>query len=537
MRPGATGDPSGGPVQVIAAETGGLAGADDIAALAGDPGDLYAAERSRVDVAAGPPFRVAIRRSSGQCVLVMTAHPMVADRRSLRVVLSEAAAIYAGEPAAPAPVQYADFAAWHNDLLADESRAAERDYWDARLKNGSVAHAGELGPWPPPAGPGLPGAGEWRSHRRVLDGELGAAIRELGRGAAADDGHRVEAVFAVVWAVLLWRLRGEHDDIMLPAAWPGRSYPELTAAAGPYTRYAPVVFGFTGEDPFDVIVDRTQAVLSDSSQHADDLDPALAGGDRALDSAAFEYLDDPAVVTAGDVSFRPVHEESREPAALILRGGTGAAGLWAEIGHDTLRVAAGQAGELLERFAVMLRAAAAAPSVAVASLPACLPGEHGSLLTAARGPAATAPSSRTLHGLFHERALGQPDAVAIEYGGTLLSYGELDARSTQLARYLVARGVRPADRVVVHTGLLPDFVVALLGVVKAGAAYVPVDTRTPWQRVEFVLRDTGAAALLTHGSRPGRAGRPGRDPGDRAGCGLARRRGPARGHAARHPAR
>ena len=501
IHPGAAGDPSSGPVQVIAAEADGLVSVEDIAAPAGDLDALCAVERSLVDVAAGPSFRVAVRRSSGQCVLIMTAHPMVADRRSLRVVLGEVAAIYAGQPAAPAPVQYADFAAWHNDLLTDENRAAERDYWDARLKNGSIAHAGELAHGQPPAGPGSSGEGEWRSHRRDLNGELGAAIRKLA-GGTDDDGHRVEAVFAAAWAVLLWRLRGEHDDIVLPAALPGRPYPELAIAAGPYTRYAPVVFGFTGEDPFDVIVDRAQAVLSDSSQHADDLDPALAGGDQALDWAAFEYLDDPAVVTAGEVSFRPVREESREPAALILRGGTGAAGLWAEIGHDTRRVAVGQADELLERFEVMLRAATAAPSVAAAALPACLPGEQDRLLAAGRGPVAVAPSGQTLPGLFHERAVGQPDAVAIEYGGTLLSYGELDARSNQLARYLVARGVRPADRVVVHAGLLPDFVVAILGVVKAGAAYVPVDTRTPWQRVEFVLRDTGAAALLTHGSRP-----------------------------------
>ncbi|MFF7593374.1 amino acid adenylation domain-containing protein, partial [Kitasatospora purpeofusca] len=103
----------------------------------------------------------------------------------------------------------------------------------------------------------------------------------------------------------------------------------------------------------------------------------------------------------------------------------------------------------------------------------------------------------TLSGLFAERVLAAPGAVAVSVGGVGVSYGELDARANRLARLLMARGVGPESRVAVCLGRGVDLVVALLAVVKAGGAYVPVDPEYPVERIAFTVADSGAVLVLT----------------------------------------
>ncbi|MEU5431384.1 amino acid adenylation domain-containing protein [Streptomyces olivoreticuli] len=138
------------------------------------------------------------------------------------------------------------------------------------------------------------------------------------------------------------------------------------------------------------------------------------------------------------------------------------------------------------------------------TLPVLSDAERAGLTTTGQGPLVPYASDRTLHDLVEEQAARTPDRVAIAADGTSagLTYAELDARANQLARALRAEGVRPDDRVAVLMRRAPRTLVALLGVLKSGGAYVPVDPGYPAERIEFLLQDSRAKVVLVAGDSP-----------------------------------
>ncbi|WP_445234434.1 AMP-binding protein, partial [Duganella rhizosphaerae] len=111
--------------------------------------------------------------------------------------------------------------------------------------------------------------------------------------------------------------------------------------------------------------------------------------------------------------------------------------------------------------------------------------------------AADYPRDQLLHQAFEAQAATQPDAIALVCEGHSLSYGQLNRRANQLAHHLLARGVRPDDRVAVCLERGLDLVAALLAILKAGAAYVPVDPAYPADRIAHMLADSAPVAVLT----------------------------------------
>ncbi|MPZ86334.1 MAG: amino acid adenylation domain-containing protein [Actinophytocola sp.] len=156
----------------------------------------------------------------------------------------------------------------------------------------------------------------------------------------------------------------------------------------------------------------------------------------------------------------------------------------------------------LRRFLTLLARAAAEPDRPVGELDLLLPGERETLLhewndTSAPVPAATIPS------LLRAQAVATPSATALVAGDATLTFAELDARSNQLARLLVARGAGPGRRVALLLPRTAEVIVALFAVLKAGAAYVPVDPEYPAERIRFMLADSGAVLVLTTAEQAG----------------------------------
>ncbi|HSU80949.1 MAG TPA: amino acid adenylation domain-containing protein, partial [Thermoanaerobaculia bacterium] len=146
---------------------------------------------------------------------------------------------------------------------------------------------------------------------------------------------------------------------------------------------------------------------------------------------------------------------------------------------------------MADHLATLLAGAAADPSCPLSDLPLVSDSERGQLLGAAAVP------EPLLHALFSARAAAQPGAVALVCGDERLTYGELEARASQLARYLASRGVVPGDLVGLCLERSLDLVVAILGVLKSGGAYLPLDPDTPSSRLKLILEDSRAALLLT----------------------------------------
>ncbi len=151
---------------------------------------------------------------------------------------------------------------------------------------------------------------------------------------------------------------------------------------------------------------------------------------------------------------------------------------------------------LAERFVTFLRRALADPHAPVGTVSALHPAERRALLTEYAGPTVTPPPA-TLTELLDRQARATPDAVAVTFEDTRLTYRELAERSGRLARLLTERGAGPERFVAVAVPRSLELVVALVAVLRAGAAYVPVDPDYPAARVEFMLADAGPALLLT----------------------------------------
>ena len=114
---------------------------------------------------------------------------------------------------------------------------------------------------------------------------------------------------------------------------------------------------------------------------------------------------------------------------------------------------------------------------------------------------------RSVHEMFEEQAERRPEAVAVEYEGRQLSYGELNRRANQLGHYLRKQGVGPEVRVGICVERSLEMVVGLLGILKAGGAYVPLDPNHPAERLSFMLSDSGARVLVTQGQLEKECGR------------------------------
>nr|WP_218170644.1 non-ribosomal peptide synthetase [Pseudomonas gingeri] len=151
---------------------------------------------------------------------------------------------------------------------------------------------------------------------------------------------------------------------------------------------------------------------------------------------------------------------------------------------------------LLEQLLVALEQP---PELAIGSLAVLADSERRQLLETFNATEREYPRERTVHALFEARAAARPDAVAAVHGAQVVAYGELNARANRLAHYLIAQGVQPGDTVAILLARSLDLLVSQLAISKCAATYVPLDIQAPVERQLFMLEDSRAVALLTHG--------------------------------------
>ncbi|WGU96907.1 amino acid adenylation domain-containing protein [Paenibacillus dendritiformis] len=156
--------------------------------------------------------------------------------------------------------------------------------------------------------------------------------------------------------------------------------------------------------------------------------------------------------------------------------------------------------EMYRRLHYIADQAVSRPEAAIRDMQLLLPGERAELLYACNRTDREYPATATILQLFEEQVERTPDRVAVACGGQSLTYGELNERANRLARTLLKSGIGPHTPVAVMGRHSLALVVGIWAVIKAGAAYLPIDPDYPQERIEYILRDSGASHLLTHGS-------------------------------------
>ncbi|MFH0245768.1 amino acid adenylation domain-containing protein [Streptomyces sp. HK10] len=467
----------------------------------------------RLDTA--PLARVTLYRLAPEDhVLVVTFHHGIGDMWSGAVLVRELAACYGAhasgtEPELPElPVQYGDYAAWQRERLESGELLGQLAYWRRRLADLPVLELACDRP--------RPAAQSFRGAVRAagLPAPLVRELRRLGR----DRGASLFMVLLAGFSVLMSRYSGQ-EDIAVGSPVAGRDRPELEHLIGFFVNTLALRTDVSGDPAFTELVDRARETCLEAYAHADvpferlveELRPprdlsrgALVQVMLMLGNTPRDDLRMPGLETEA-VRLDPGTAKSDLFLTLLPDGdGDGeCGGLRAELEYNTDLFDAATADRMLTHLRTLLEAAAADPHRRLSALPA-LPADEQRLLDR-WGTAETAPVRDVLvHDMVRERTARAGGRTAVFLDDSRLTYAELDERANRLAHHLRRLGVRPEDRVAVFTERTPDLLVALLGVLRSGGAYVPVDPDYPAERIRYMLADSGARVLVGHASLTGR---------------------------------
>jgi amino acid adenylation domain-containing protein len=455
---------------------------------------LFDEEAGRHDLEQGPVLRcVAAALPDGANALLLSLPAVCTDGWSLRNLASEVLRAYAGSPADEV-VQYFQFSEWLHELLADAEAEVGREHWrrrEARRIQPAVL------PFERAAGHGrLPSR---LVARRRLDGLAWPRIA----AAAGALGATPTAFLLTAWQALLARL-ADCPEVVVGALVDGRKYEELHGALGPFSRALPVVARTAGDPTFAALLNAVRSELEDgiNVQEYCDWEEELAAGSGAI---GFELADLPAPAAADGVRASLLGFRSRldrfKLKLTCLRDGEI---LTAEVSGDSARYDRAELESLAERFAVLLADAVERPQSPLSDLELLGEAERRRLLVDVNDTQSELPEGATLAKLLAAQALRTPDDPALEQGERRMTFAELDVRACQLARHLITLGAAPDSLVAVLLERSPDLVVALLAVLKSGAAYLPLDPGHPDERLHGILGEARPVALVTHERLAGR---------------------------------
>ncbi|MFE9820224.1 non-ribosomal peptide synthase/polyketide synthase, partial [Streptomyces sp. NPDC005773] len=445
----------------------------------------------RFDLAAPPLLRFSLLRlGADRHQLILTAHHILFDGWSIPVIVQELLSAYAGAEL-PAVRQYRDHLEW----LAVQDDAPAHEAWGEALAEVTAPTLVA-----PEDGAAVSAAPE------RLDIELPPALsRDLADGARAH-GLTLNTVVQGAWAVLLARLTGS-QDVTFGVTVSGRP-PELDGVermVGLFINTLPLPVTLRPAESLVRFLARVQgrqaALLAHHHVGLADLQ-RIAGVEKLFDTAlVFENfpLDRSAIdAVAHSAGLRLLSAEGRDgthyPLSLIALPGEDRMRFRLDYRPDLFT--AGQAAALADRFLAALEAVARTPDRPLGQLDLLSDGERQRSLGALNDTAREVPDT-TLVELLHTQADLSPDRPAVMFEGTTLSYAQLDARANRLAHRLIEDGAGPERFVAVALPRSEDLVVALLAVLKTGAAYVPVDPDYPADRIAYLLGDSRPALLIT----------------------------------------
>ncbi|MER7974115.1 amino acid adenylation domain-containing protein, partial [Streptomyces sp. NPDC096080] len=462
--------------------------------------DLTAAEEETVfDLAAAPPARFLLVRVAGdRHRFVWTTHHVVFDGWSLHALLGEAFEIYRVRRATGRPAVLPDpppYRAYLRRLAAHDTPGEterENDHWRSRL-------AGFTRPTPlPGARPTAATGGVW-SARQALPAALLDALERTGRR------HRVTVGTLVhtAWSLLLSRTSGERD-VVFGTTVSGRfgEVEGVERMVGLLMNTLPLRVEVDPGAPLGELLREVQRRVTEVAGRAHVALPAVrrvsevAPGRRLFDSLVVFTDTGTGALPRGVV---PVAGgEARDTGYPLVLEATRAERLTLSLSCERSRYDQVTADRLLAQL-VRLLTGLTEDHPGADAVPMLSDEERALVVGAWNDTRTPFPGDRTLHSLIADRTAAAPDAVAVRLGDATWTYAELARRADRVAERLRREGVGPGDLVALCTERSFEHVVGLLGILKAGAAFVPVDPDHPARRQAYLLADSGARVVLTQG--------------------------------------
>ncbi|MGO1000205.1 non-ribosomal peptide synthase/polyketide synthase [Lysobacter sp. CA196] len=456
---------------------------------------LASAQQS-LDLDRAPLRAELLHDDHGHAWLCLTIHRLVADRRSLRLLGQEIVTAYATlaagrTPELPAlPLAYGDWLHWQSGLDAQALEPALLQ-WRAQLQGAARTLELPLSR-PRPTQPAFV-AGR---HRMTIDASLVARLRDF----AQQHSTSLEDALLTGFAALLRRYSGQ-DEFVLGTEVAGREADGLQAVVGPLSGLRPLRVSVPAGADFAGLLDRLTRTRKHAARYGDlpfELIAARIEGEAAVPLAAAFAYDDAAgrSLRSGAIAAHLLEPHAGHGRCdLNLCVSTHDGGLQLRLVYNAGLFDGWWVAQAMRHFVRLLESMVDAPQAEIDRAPLLDDSERAQMLGPWNASERDYPRT-TAHDRFKAQAGSTPDALAVRYEGLELSYAELDQRSDRLARYLLEAGVSAGARVGIYLSRSPELLIAVLGVLKAGAAYVPLEPKLPKDRLGYMVNDAGIGWAL-----------------------------------------
>lgn len=466
------------------------------------------------DLSAGPLTRLKLVRSSrSEHLMLFAAHHIVWDGWSLRILMTEIAALYSAfqkglpSPLPELPVQYADYAIWQRECETHPRFQRQLEYWINELK-GANTLLKLPSDRPRPPHPSFRGSREFITFLPDLVSRL--------RTLAADQNATLFMVLLAGFAVLLHRYTGQ-DDILIGSAVANRSTPETQCMAGYFANNVALRCDLTENPSFTAMIQRTwqKAVGMYENQDApfervvDAVNPEREAGRTPLFQVLFALQNASEPVLATENLTLRLEEADRQAAMLDLilslweiDGGLRG---WLEFDCDIFERST--VARIGQNLLTLLRSAADNPALHISDLQLLTPAEQNQVLYEWNRTRELQLSPLLVHQMIVERANQRPEACAVVCAGQSLTYRQLNAMSNQVAHLLTATGLGRGDMVAIWMERGVEAVASMLGVLKAGGVYVPIEPPFPDDRVKIIARNGGVQRFIVDSEQAKRVSR------------------------------
>ena len=456
------------------------------------------------DLSEKPPLSVhLLKLADDDHVFFMIVHHIIIDGWSLGVFSQELGHLYNAcvcnkAPTLPElPIQYADFSEWQRKRLQDETLEQEIEYWRNKLE-GAPPLLELPTDAPRPASKTINGARQ----SVLLPDKLTQEIKNL----CQQENVTLFMTLLAAYQVLLARYSGQ-EDIIVGSPIAGRTQAETEPLIGFFVNSLVMRTNLSGNPAFTELLGRVQQTALEAYEHqnvpfeklVEKLNPERNLSYTPIYQVAFAFQ---------NMHIKPLELEGLEVSTLDVDRGTATfdlslfvintrQGLKILMEYNTDLFEHETIERMLAHYLQLLRGIVADPGQPIGSIPMLTPAEETTIIRDWNRTRSDYPRDKTLVRLLEHQAMKTPETIAVSSGENALTYTELHKRANQVARHLIEQGVRPGTFIGLCMTRSVEMFVGMLGILKAGAAYLPLDPDYPHERLRFMIGDCSVSKIVT----------------------------------------
>nr|WP_242294988.1 non-ribosomal peptide synthetase [Bacillus cereus group sp. BfR-BA-01381] len=456
------------------------------------------------DLVQGPLFRTyLIYVDKTEYVLLLNMHHIISDGWSMGVLAKELFTLYEAfsigdeSPLPDLPIQYVDYAVWQREWLKEEVLEHQLAYWKKQLR-------GELPVLDLSTNLTRPTTATFRGkvEKFILSEKLTEDLKKLSR----QEGTTLFMTLLAAFKVLIYRYTSE-EDILIGAPIANRNWGEIEKLIGFFVNTLTLRTKLSDDLTFIELMKRVREVSLDAYANQDvpfekvveELQPERNINQSPLFQVMFQLTPEYNFKLSNlTVDSLEVHTETAKFDLYLPMTEEGNQ-LVGRLEYNSDVFSLIRIKQIIKHFEILLEGIVCNPSQAIKDIPLLSEHENDTLLNW-NNTLTPYPKEKCFHELFEEQVEKTPDAIAVSFEEEKLTYRELNNRANQLAHYLKKQGIGPEVLVGICLERSVEMIVSIMGIWKAGAAYVPLDPSYPESRLRYILEDTGIQVLVTNES-------------------------------------